>query len=84
MRKYKTDNKLGHYGETDLKTGVIKVNKSKCKQSGRKGELLDTIVHETLHKQHPKAGEKSIIKKTDKKTKSLTTKQKKRLYSKFK
>lgn len=72
------------YGETDLKKGIIKINKRKARKSGSRGELLDSIEHEMMHVRHPKLSEKKIIKKTEQKTKRMTTKAKAKVYNKLK
>ena len=75
-----TDNKLrGAYGETDYEKQRIRVNKKKHKKD--KELLLDTIVHEEIHKKHPKMKEKNVKKLAASKTKKMSTKTKKRHYS---
>ncbi|MCH8069283.1 MAG: transposase [Candidatus Marinimicrobia bacterium] len=57
----KVDNTMKGFGETDFKKKVIRINKSK-KKNKRKGEILDTIVHEEQHRIHPGMKEKNIKK----------------------
>lgn len=93
---YKTDNKLrGAYGETDFNTKTIKINKKRSKESplykrpvtkGAKKypDTLATIVHEEYHKNHPKATEKTTHKAERRIVSTMSSKQKKRMYSKLK
>ncbi len=80
--KYKVDNKMKLFGQANLDTGEIKINKKKNKAAG-KGELLDTIVHEKLHIKHPKMSEKNIRKKTPIVLKKLSKKSKQQLFNKL-
>lgn len=82
--KYKRDNKMRVYGDTDFDKHVVRINKKMAKTSGKKGELLDTIVHETFHVKHPKATEKATYKKTPKIIKKMSRKQKQKMYAKVK
>ncbi len=93
--KRKIDNKMGSYGETDLRNKTIKINKKLIKKNPSKvrpvnkgakkyPDLLDTIYHEELHIKHPKMTEKDVRKKTTKAVRTLTKKQKARLYGKYK
>lgn len=91
--KVKKDNKLRVFGETDLDKKVIRINKKKSRsvkpgkkvrmlnRKGKSGELLDTIKHELLHVDHPKAKEKTIRKMTERATKRMSKKEKGRLYN---
>lgn len=80
--KYKVDNKLKDtYGETDLNTKVIKINKKLHKKD--KESMIDTIVHEHMHLKHPLMHEKTVRRLTPKKVKKMTKKSKARLYNKF-
>jgi hypothetical protein len=81
--KRKTDNKMHAFGDTDLDKKVIRVNKKKSKKDGGKGEVLDTIVHETAHAKHPKMKEKNIRKHTKRLIKKLNKRHKKSYYSLF-
>jgi hypothetical protein len=83
MYKRKTDNKMRDYGDTDLEKKVIRVNKKKSRKSGKRGEVLDTIVHEARHAKHPKEHEKTTRKKTKKLIKRLNKKQKRSYYNLF-
>ena len=61
IKNYKTmvDRKLPHYGESDLEKKVLKVNP-------KKGEVVNTLIHEKLHMAHPKMGEKKVRKMSEK------------------
>lgn len=96
MKGYKNvvDNRMRHFGDTDLNAKIIRVNKRKAKNPPAKKqplnnhakkypELLDTIVHEQYHAKHPKATEKTTKKQTRKLITKMVPKQKKKLYSKF-
>jgi len=81
--KFKKDNKMRWYGETDLKNKIMKVNKKKAKKSNVKGELLNSIVHEHTHARHPKMHERTVQKVTRAMLPTLSRKQKQQYYSKF-
>lgn len=71
------------FGETDFNKRLIRVNKKRCKDEGSCGEVIDTIVHEELHAKHPSMSEKGVVKKAAKLTAKMSTKRKRRLYSKY-
>lgn len=82
------------YGETDDKKKVVKINKQYHKSKWNHGpaikknkdgtaNLLDTETHELMHKSHPRMKEKTVRKKTPKKIKRMSKKQKEKIYSKF-
>lgn len=70
------------YGDIDDKTKIIRVNKSKKKN--KKGDIINTIVHEELHRVHPKMWEKTIDKKVIRSLQGLNQRAKNKLYSKYK
>jgi len=85
--KRKTDNRMRDYGEIDYHTGAIRINKKASRKWGKKHKkagVLDTIVHEEMHAEHPKMSEKTVRKRTKKKIGKMTRRQKKRQYSKYK
>lgn len=88
--KYKIDNKLrGAFGETDLDNKVIRVNAKKHKKKGynipkKDNSVINTMVHEDLHKKHPRMTEKMVRKLTRTKLATMGPAQKARLRSKFK
>ena len=97
LKNYKktVDNKMGVYGETDLRKKTIKVNKKMSKKdpvhkrpinkhAKAYPEVLDTIVHEVKHVAHPKKLEKNIRKETKRAIKKMSTKAKQKHYSLFK
>jgi len=71
------DNKMKHFGETDFDKKTIKVNP-------KKGDLINTILHEELHAKHPKAKEKTVRKKASSEEKKMTIKKAIKLLNKFK
>src|SRR5258705_2904591 len=96
IKKYKrtVNNKMGNYGETDLGKHTIKINKklSKSKPTHKRPlnkhakkypEVLDTIVHERKHVEHPKMHEKTVRQITKKSIKKMTHKQKRKNYNLF-
>ncbi|KKM64023.1 hypothetical protein LCGC14_1505580 [marine sediment metagenome] len=59
------DRKMKDFGEIDYGKKKIRVNP-------KKGDLLNTIIHEELHRTKPSKNEKSITKETKKKESNLT------------
>jgi len=75
--KYVVDNKLKWSGDIDEeKKGVIRVNP-------RKGGLLNTILHEEIHRIHTKLTEKQVSKEASKQEKLLTIRKAISLLQKF-
>jgi len=72
-----------HFGQIDLKKKIIKVNVSK-KKNKRRGEIIDSMVHEETHRLHPRMGEKNVKKLTEKRLKRMSAKQKQKLRGKYK
>ena len=79
--RVKVDNKSKFFGVTDTKKKTIIVNKKKSKQTGQKGEVLDSIYHETLHAKHPNKSERKIEKMSARGEKKLSRRSKNKLYS---
>ena len=52
----KVDKKMRDYGETDYSRGLIRINP-------RKGETINTIIHEELHRKYPDKGERWVKKR---------------------
>jgi len=77
--KRKLDTKMRDAGEIDYEKKTIRVNPRKTNRGG----LMDTIVHEELHKDYPDKPEKWISKKTKTKVKSLSDSQAQRLLKKY-
>lgn len=92
----KIDPKLrGAYGETDFANKTIRVNPKKSKENplykrpvtkgaSKYPDVLATMVHEELHKDNPKATEKQVRKMERAKVATMSPKQKKRVYSRYK
>lgn len=72
----KVDRSMHDYGEIDYENHVIRVNP-------RKGDLINTIVHEELHRTYPGWGERKIKKETKKKEQSLTIPEAMKLLKKY-
>ena len=85
QKKWKriVDNKMRGHGDIDDEKRIIRINKSKEKNKKR-GEILDSIIHESNHAKYPKMTEKQIEKKTKEDIKRMTKKQKQKAYSLFK
>lgn len=82
----------GGYGETDFANKVVKIDKAKHKRTNIKRltpnqdgseNKLTTMAHELMHKAHPDWTEKQVESKARKMRKTLSRKQKQRIYSKF-
>lgn len=80
------------FGETDDATRTVTINKGlhREKKGGhiirtKKGteSIIGTISHELLHRDHPKMREKTVRKLNRKRVKRLSTRTKKKMYSKF-
>jgi len=74
--KRKVDRSMHDYGEIDYENQVIRVDP-------RKGELLNTIIHEELHRVHPDWTETKVRKASNKKETSLTMAEAAKLIGKF-
>lgn len=91
--KIVVDNKLkGAYAESDLNTGVVRINKKRHYQKGYKRinptkdgheNLTSTIKHEFLHFDHPNAPEGKIRKMEKAAMKKLSPRAKAHLLSKI-
>ena len=92
--KRKVNNKLrGAFGQTTYNEGggaVIEINKKRHRDPrALKGfpkqdrSLINTIVHEELHANHPKMHEKTVRKMARKRVTGLSRKSKNKLYSKY-
>lgn len=65
MFKKRINKKIKSFGKTDYEKKLIEINP-------RKGDMLNTVIHEELHAQFPNKPEKWIAKKTALKEKKLT------------
>ena len=98
MKKFafKVDNKLrGAFGETDFDKRTIRINKKKHKEAKKAGKspyvglskkeltLLNTIVHEDMHRKHPRMTEKEVRKKTRAVIERMSTARKQAMYKKL-
>lgn len=78
------DNKMKDYGETDEKKKIVRIRKKPFKsKKWKKGEVLNTIVHEEMHVKHPKMKEKTVYKKTESKIKKMPRYFKNKQYAKY-
>ncbi len=66
--KYKIDKTLKIYGYCDWDNKEIVINPAK-------GGLIDTIIHEELHRKHPYWSERKVIAKTKKIESRMSVKQ---------
>jgi hypothetical protein len=84
---YKVDRKLRAYGETDYDKKVIRINpgyKGKyAKTKSAQGDLMNTVVHEEMHRIHPDWGENKTKQVAKKKELSLSIKQAVKLLKKY-
>lgn len=69
-------------GEIDYDKKEIKINASREKNKER-GELLNSIVHEELHRIHPRMKEKNIKILAEKKIVFMRPETKQKLYNRF-
>ena len=74
--KRKVDRRMHDFGDIDLEKKVIRVNP-------RKGDIVNTVIHEELHRRYPKKSEKWIKKKASQKEGSLTMGQAAELLKKY-
>ena len=72
----KVDKKMRDYGEIDFENKSIRVNP-------KKGDLINTIVHEETHRKYPDKPEKWIRKRAKKEEMSLTLGQATELIKKY-
>jgi len=72
----KVDKRMRDYGECNYETKTIRVNP-------RKRDLLNTIIHEELHRQHSGWSETKVKKESVKKEQSLTIAQAAKLLKKY-
>jgi len=76
------DNGMKDYGEINYHKKIIRINKHKSKKLGR-GGIIDTIVHEELHRIYPHLGERQIKKLTEVKLIKMDAAVKKMYYNKY-
>ncbi len=76
------DNKMGDYGEINYQTKVIRINKEKSKRLFR-GGIIDTIIHEEIHRQYPNLGERQVKNLTKKRLLKMARSTKQTYYNKY-
>lgn len=76
------DNKMRWHGDIDYDKRIIRINPSK-KKNKKPGELLDTILHEEMHRAHPKMWEKTVQQRVNTLKRSMPPSKKHKLYSKY-
>lgn len=87
--KYRTDwkrivdNRTSSLGYIDYARGIIAVNKKRSKAYG-KGEVLNSIAHEELHRRRPDLGERLTEKFAVEGNDFLDIEQKRKLLSRYK
>ena len=73
----KIDRRMHDYGEIDERKKTIRVNP-------RKGDFLNTVIHEEMHRVYPDLSERQIRKKTARKESKMSVGQMINLLSKYK
>lgn len=95
--KYVVNNRMSDFAKTDYDTKTISINKklakkarrTKYKRMGRYGvtreesTVINSLVHEDLHRKHPKMLEKTVRKEAKRMVRSMNKGQKRRLYGKL-
>lgn len=71
------DKRMRDFGDIDYQKKKIRVNP-------RKGDLLNTIIHEEIHRKHPDKSEKWVKKKTFEEEKKLGIAQAQKILDKYK
>jgi hypothetical protein len=66
--KYKIDKRIRLYGICDYDKQIIKINT-------RRGDVINTYIHEELHRKHPDWPEGKVIKESKKVESRLSIKQ---------
>ena len=93
--RFVVDNKMRDFADYDPDKAVIRINKNMAQKKRRKKakgftghakypELLDSIVHEKMHHDHPHLTEHMVRHKTKEKIKSMHPNEKRMMYSKLK
>jgi hypothetical protein len=83
MQKWRwvVDNKMRLYGEVDPNKLLVRINVAKHKRE--RASLIDTLVHEELHILFPRFGETMICAMTERRLRSMTKREKARLYARI-
>ncbi len=74
-----TDNKMRSSGSIDYDKKEIKVNRKKSKNEP--GGVLDTMVHEEMHRLHPRRHEKNVKSMTTEQVRNMSKGKKKKIFS---
>jgi len=75
------DNRMRMYGEVDPNRYVVRINVEKHRRD--RVSLIDTLVHEELHILFPRFGETMICAMTEWRVRSMSKKEKDRLYARI-
>ena len=75
------DNRMPMYGEVDPNRYVVRINVEKHRRE--RASLIDTLVHEELHILFPRFGEAMICAMTERRVRSMSKKDKDRLYARI-
>jgi hypothetical protein len=75
------DNRMRIYGEVDPNRYVVRINVEKHRRE--RASLIDTLVHEELHILFPRLGEAMICAMTERRVRSMSKKEKDRLYARI-
>ena len=75
------DNRMRMYGEVDPNRYVVRINVEKHRRD--RVSLIDTLVHEELHILFPRFGETMICAMTERRVRSMSKKEKDRLYARI-
>ena len=75
------DNRMRIYGDVDPNRYVVRINVEKHRRE--RASLIDTLVHEELHILFPRFGETMICAMTERRVRSMSKKDKDRLYARI-
>jgi hypothetical protein len=75
------DNRMRAYGEVDPNKCIVRINVEKHRRE--RASLIDTLVHEELHILFPRFGEAMICAMTERCVRSMSKKEKNRLYARI-
>ncbi len=86
--KVKVKNKVKYYGDVDYDKKIIVINKKLHKNKAprygipiKDQTIINTLVHEKMHIDHPKMHEKNVRKNTRKKLEQMSTREKQAHYA---
>ena len=75
------DNRMRLYGEVDPNRFIVRINVERHKRN--RASLIDTLVHEELHILFPRFGETMICAMTERRLRSMSKREKARLYARI-